>query len=476
MRGRRGRPRGARGTRPGCRWPCLPAAPAPVRPLPARPRSRHRPGGPRWVSCASGTCSSTSRGSAALSPASTTSPGAARATRSSSATGPSSSRTTTTSGGPWTELLDRRLGSDRRRSDHWTCAPWGVRTTRQIAQSLVAPDGQPNHSIPAHPRDRPARRRPVGACLCPGCLARCRRGQPSHPGHRRCRDARSAGRGGGHRPADSGSDRLRSGLALPAVGVRAAVFELGPASRCLCAVRCRLDGGGVHGHVWAVPPAAQSFRSALRHIGVLGGKHIPSAYLRASIEQRRALLAGLLDTDGTVRAHGTVHFDTTTEPACPGRARTGVVLGLPGNHDGHGVAAAGDRPRPRLPGRFPVPGVTLPPYPQERCPHAAVRFRHPDAGLAAGHHPRATDRLRPGAVHHRRLAFTAVPGRHERSSPPTTPPWRMPCLARSPSTGGRCGCWTPNGSSSSTSAPGPTSRSSPGPSRSRSPWSVACGS
>jgi len=51
----------------------------------------------------------------------------------------------------------------------------------------------------------------------------------------------------------------------------------------------------------------------LRKIEVLGNKHIPAAYLRASESQRRDLLAGLLDTDGTVTANGCVQF-TTTDP------------------------------------------------------------------------------------------------------------------------------------------------------------------
>ncbi len=46
----------------------------------------------------------------------------------------------------------------------------------------------------------------------------------------------------------------------------------------------------------------------LRAAGVLGRRHIPPAYLRASQRQRRALLAGLLDTDGDVRPTGTVVF------------------------------------------------------------------------------------------------------------------------------------------------------------------------
>lgn len=36
----------------------------------------------------------------------------------------------------------------------------------------------------------------------------------------------------------------------------------------------------------------------LRHLGVLDNKHIPWQYMRASIEQRRSLLQGLMDTDG----------------------------------------------------------------------------------------------------------------------------------------------------------------------------------
>lgn len=51
----------------------------------------------------------------------------------------------------------------------------------------------------------------------------------------------------------------------------------------------------------------------LRTLGVLGGKHIPATYLRASEKQRRALLAGLLDTDGTVCRHGRIQFDSIRE-------------------------------------------------------------------------------------------------------------------------------------------------------------------
>lgn len=42
-------------------------------------------------------------------------------------------------------------------------------------------------------------------------------------------------------------------------------------------------------------------KGRLRHLGVLGNKHIPTAYLHSSVEQRLALLQGLMDTDGTVQ-------------------------------------------------------------------------------------------------------------------------------------------------------------------------------
>lgn len=57
--------------------------------------------------------------------------------------------------------------------------------------------------------------------------------------------------------------------------------------------------------------AVGTLQARLRSIGVLGDKHIPPAYLRASESQRRALLAGLLDTDGTVTNGGQVQFSVT---------------------------------------------------------------------------------------------------------------------------------------------------------------------
>jgi replicative DNA helicase len=55
-----------------------------------------------------------------------------------------------------------------------------------------------------------------------------------------------------------------------------------------------------------------SVQGVLRTLGVLGDKHIPTAYLRASEAQRRSLLAGLLDTSGTVAPTGAVQLGVTS--------------------------------------------------------------------------------------------------------------------------------------------------------------------
>lgn len=51
----------------------------------------------------------------------------------------------------------------------------------------------------------------------------------------------------------------------------------------------------------------------LSEIGVVGNKHVPHQYLRASIEQRLDLLRGLMLTDGTITEAGQVAFENTNE-------------------------------------------------------------------------------------------------------------------------------------------------------------------
>ena len=83
------------------------------------------------------------------------------------------------------------------------------------------------------------------------------------------------------------------------------------------------DGTSAAAHFTSADPEIPMFIEAeglgldeaeaiLRSVGVLGNRHIPPAYLRASEDQRRALLSGLLDTDGTVTSQGNVQLTTTS--------------------------------------------------------------------------------------------------------------------------------------------------------------------
>ncbi len=58
---------------------------------------------------------------------------------------------------------------------------------------------------------------------------------------------------------------------------------------------------------------AGSFKSNLREIGVLLDRHIPDDYMYSSEEQRRELLQGLMDTDGTIEKGGQCVFTQKDE-------------------------------------------------------------------------------------------------------------------------------------------------------------------
>ncbi len=72
--------------------------------------------------------------------------------------------------------------------------------------------------------------------------------------------------------------------------------------------------------------ARAGIKSRLGSLGMLGDKHIPRLYLQASVEQRRAFLAGLLDTDGSCGAGGAITFTCTSERLA--RDVHELVLGL----------------------------------------------------------------------------------------------------------------------------------------------------
>lgn len=66
----------------------------------------------------------------------------------------------------------------------------------------------------------------------------------------------------------------------------------------------------------------------LRAAGVTPAKHIPEAYLRASIEQRLQLLAGLVDTDGHVDSNSRVRITTADEALARGIVDLCTTLGF----------------------------------------------------------------------------------------------------------------------------------------------------
>jgi replicative DNA helicase len=105
----------------------------------------------------------------------------------------------------------------------------------------------------------------------------------------RTAQVRTCGRGCGGR---------ERGVAVPA-GPSACPDCGKPTSGLRRCQSCRDAFGTVTGRLWT--------------LGVLGHKHIPVEFLRASERQRRDLLAGLLDTDGTVALCGTVQVTVGSE-------------------------------------------------------------------------------------------------------------------------------------------------------------------
>ena len=74
---------------------------------------------------------------------------------------------------------------------------------------------------------------------------------------------------------------------------------------------------GRRGSFVPVSPRRERYRTMSRIFREVGPKHIPEAYLHASIPQRRAFLAGLLDTDGYC-SRGTVEFAVTNRDLAHG--------------------------------------------------------------------------------------------------------------------------------------------------------------
>ena len=70
------------------------------------------------------------------------------------------------------------------------------------------------------------------------------------------------------------------------------------------------------------------FRTRLRQLEVLNNKHVPPLYLRASIDQRQALLMGLMDSDGCVdRSSAKVEYTSISAELSRGALELALTLG-----------------------------------------------------------------------------------------------------------------------------------------------------
>ena len=107
-------------------------------------------------------------------------------------------------------------------------------------------------------------------------------------------------------------------LAQGGMSVAAAAAHVGVG---LSAVYRAADGRfppGRRGHPVLASPRRERYQTMAEIFRLVGPKHIPEAYLRSSIPQRRALLAGLLDTDGYCSPQGTVEFTSTNRDLASG--------------------------------------------------------------------------------------------------------------------------------------------------------------
>jgi replicative DNA helicase len=93
---------------------------------------------------------------------------------------------------------------------------------------------------------------------------------------------------------DEETDRLRRARELVAAGKSTRAAE-----RSVGVGRGALRADDARGGIRIRRPSRGSLATILRSMGLLGDKRIPAEYLRASVVQREALLAGLLDADGS---------------------------------------------------------------------------------------------------------------------------------------------------------------------------------
>jgi DNA segregation ATPase FtsK/SpoIIIE-like protein len=84
---------------------------------------------------------------------------------------------------------------------------------------------------------------------------------------------------------------------------------------------------GRRGSVVPSSPPRERYKTLAEMFREVGAKYIPEIYLRASVLQRRALLAGLLDTDGYCSPSGAVEFVATRRELAYGVLELALGLG-----------------------------------------------------------------------------------------------------------------------------------------------------
>lgn len=76
------------------------------------------------------------------------------------------------------------------------------------------------------------------------------------------------------------------------------------------------------------PKPDNSIRNELRNAGIWENKHIPAEYLEGSIDERLALLQGLMDTDGTISNAGQCSFTQKSKTMADGFSQLLSSLGI----------------------------------------------------------------------------------------------------------------------------------------------------
>lgn len=149
-------------------------------------------------------------------------------------------------------------------------SPYGVRTTKEIFETFLTVDGRKNHVVRnAAPLEFPEADLPVDPYVLGAWLG----------------------------DGSSADSRIHSADAELYQEIERRGYGLGEPIK-QAEGRCPMR-------------SVRGLAPKLRQIGVLGNKHIPQRYLRASFQQRLDLLRGLMDTDGTVHPDGTAVFSVT---------------------------------------------------------------------------------------------------------------------------------------------------------------------